>query len=243
MKRRVFLGAGVTLAAAGAGYTAVFRPHSTPNRQPKMTDAHLAEIQAISTTSPRILFVGNSMTLRNDLAEVVQGIADQSGVHIGVATAASRGLRLIEAIRIDAFLATLNQGWDVVVLQDFSTTSLRSFDRWGSAYAMRKIAREAGTGSVILFPTWAFPSAHAVYQRGGGWLSKVPSDPEHFAATITDFYQTVATDQGWVRAPVTEAFLPDPSQWLEDDLHHPNEAGTFRIAEIIWQTIADAGWF
>lgn len=238
-RRRVILGAGVALgtALAGAG-AATFRWHAQPRRVPDLRDAHLRDLQGLpSGAGARVLFVGNSMTLRHDLPGQVAALATEAGVALQIASAAARGSRLIETWQIEAFRTTLETGWDVLVLQDFSTTCLRAPDRWGSAYAMRAMAQMSRAHSVLLYPTWAFPPAHRVYQKGAGMLSRPPADPAAFANCITAHYGGIAEAEGWARAPVTEALQSDVALWLEEDLHHPNPIGTARIADVLWQSL------
>lgn len=237
MKRRLIL-AGL----AGAGLTgladATFRWHATPRLRPALTRAHLQALAAAPPAAPRVLFLGNSMTLRHGLVERIARRAKVAGIGAGFATAAANGARLIETQQVDALELVLARGWDVLVMQDLSTVSLRAPDRWGSAHAMRVMARKAHAGAVLLYPTWAFPPGHWVYEKGGGFLSAVPEGPDSFARSITSHYGDIAARQGWVRAPVTEAMAEDPTHWLEQDLHHPNVAGTERIAGVLWQSLA-----
>jgi hypothetical protein len=177
------------------------------------------------------------MTLRHDLVERVARRSMAAGSDVEFAVAAANGARLVETARIDALAPVLARGWDVLVMQDLSTVSLRAPDRWGSARAMRVMAQTAGAPAVLLYPTWAFPPGHWVYERGGGFMAATPENPAAFAQSITDHYDRIARSRGWVRAPVTEAMAPDPTRWLEKDLHHPNAAGAARIAEVLWQSI------
>lgn len=239
-RRKVFLGLAVgaaTLPLMGAA-AATFRWHSQPRRVPYLTDAHLLELRnRPAGAGPRVLFVGNSMTLRHDLPGAVAALAAADGVALQVAVAAARGSRLIETWQVDPFRAVLDLGWDVLVLQDFSATCLRATDRWGSAYAMRMMAQAARAGGVLLYPTWAFPPRHRIYREGAGVLTHRPAGPEAFAQCITAHYAGIAEAQGWTRAPVTEALQPDATRWLEADLHHPNPQGTARIAAVLWQSL------
>jgi len=240
MKRRVMLlgGSLLTGMVLSGGAAATFRWHAHPRRNPHLSDPHLRRLYDLPTgPETRVLFVGNSMTLRHDLPVKVAAKAAQAGIALQIGSAAARGARLVETWRIDAFRAVLERGWDVLVLQDFSTTCLRAPDRWGSAYAMRQMARAARAQAVILYPTWAFPSAHRVYEQGAGPLSRPPADPDAFAACIIAHYDAAAQTEGWVRAPVTEALHSDTALWLEDDLHHPSPVGTERIAEVLWQSL------
>lgn len=239
-RRRVITGAAIACAAVPLAGTAVatFRLHAAPRRAPLLSDTHLGQLRdPPSGRGPRVLFVGNSMTLRHDLPSLVLDLAAQENMPVQGAVAAARGSRLVETWQIDAFRRALETGWDILVLQDFSTTCLRAPDRWGSAYAMRKMAQTAGARSVVLFPTWAFPPQHDVYRNGAGVLSRVPENPQAFARCITAHYDGIAQAHGWVRAAVTEAMQPDATPWLEEDLHHPNPAGSLRIAQALWHSL------
>ena len=241
MKRRsVIFGAAmacVTVPLAGTA-AATFRLHAQPRRAPLLSDLHLGQLRGLpSAAGTRLPSVRNSMTVRHDLPGVVSALAADAQVPLQVGVAAARGSRLVETLRIDAFREALEPGWDILVLQDFSTTCLRAPDRWGSAYAMRAMAQAARARSVVLFPTWAFPAQHRVYREGAGVLSPVPENPAAFAACITAHYGGIAQAHGWVRAPVTEAMQPDATPWLEEDLHHPNPEGTLRIAQVLWQSL------
>ncbi|WP_300064302.1 hypothetical protein [uncultured Roseobacter sp.] len=242
MRRRTLLLGGSILIGAGTvvGAAAMtFRLHATPHRVPDLTEAHLGALRNLPRGSGlRVLFVGNSMTLRHDLVERVAAQATVSEAAPQIAVAAARGARLIETLRIAAFRKMLEIGWDILVLQDFSTVSLRAPDRWGSAFAMQAMAEAAQPRAVVLFPTWAFPPRHRVYREGAGALSRPPANPDAFAQAIIAHYEGVARSHGWHRAPVTEAFLPDATPWLEEDLHHPNPAGTARLADVLWQSLA-----
>lgn len=240
VKRRTFIGAGALLtatAALGVGSALTLRWHVTPRRTEKLTAAHLNSLYDLPVgEGPRVLFVGNSMILRHDLPMRVGRLAAEAGVKLHVGVAAARGARLIETWQIGAFREVLAEGWDILVLQDFSTTCLRTADRWGSVAAMRDMAGMSGA-EVVLYPTWAFPPGHRVYTQGGGWLSQTPAGPNDFAHCILTHYGGIAEEMGWLRAQVTEAFQPDATPWLEPDLHHPNVQGSDLIASEIWKSL------
>ena len=240
MKRRhLLLGAAVASSVAVGGIAgATFRWHRAPLRNPKLTDQYLDTIRP-SPEQPSVLFVGNSMTLRHDLPEQVAKLAQGQGISLHVGTAAARGARLIETLRIESFREVLQLGWDVLILQDFSTTCLRAPDRWGSRFAIKKMVEDTQPAAVLLYPTWAFPPQHPVYQQGAGLFSRVPTGPADFSQSITDHYDGIAKAQGWSRAKVTETMQPDPTLWLEPDLLHPNESGSVRIAQVIWDSLSE----
>lgn len=225
--------AGLALAGglAGAGFS--LRWHATPRRRPYLTEDHLQGLLALPAAQRRVLFVGNSFTLRHD---VPGQVARRATVPLQIAVAAANGARLVETWRIGAFRAVLRAGWDVLVLQDFSTTVLRAPDRWGAAYAMRAMAAEAGQGTaVLLYPNWAPPQGHPVYR--GGRLAARSASRDAFAARLTAFYGGMAAREGWVRAPVTEALHGDIRLYSDPDGHHLSPAGAARVADVLWQEL------
>lgn len=226
---------GLALAAGTAGLT--LRLHKTPRRTPFLTIAHLQRLAQKPLAQPRVLFVGNSMTLMHDLPLRVAAAAARDGLVLQLAVAAANGARLIETWRLPDFRHLLAQGWNVLVLQDFSATCLSFTDRWGSAMAMRSMARQARAGTVLLYPTWAFPAQHQIYRNQSGFLTTMPSTPEDFAQCIIAHYTSLAQTEGWVRSPVTEAMRPDPTPYLADDQHHLNPDGANFVAQILWQSL------
>lgn len=240
VKKRTLIGIGALLCVLGvlaAGSALTLRWHVRPNSTEKLTATHLNSLYDVPEgAGPRVLFVGNSMTLRNDLPDRVRRLAADAGVTLQVGVAAARGARLIETWQIGEFREVLAEGWDILVLQDFSTTCLRVTDRWGSAVAMQDMA-EVSQADMLLYPTWAFPPGHWVYSQGGGVLSQIPENPNDFAQCIHAHYGGIAEEMGWLRAQVTEAFRPDATPWLEPDLHHPNAQGSDLIASEIWKSL------
>ena len=239
MRRRALLAgcAGLTALAAGGTAGITFRWHATPRREPFLTKTHLQELTQLAPTPARVLFVGNSMTLRHDLPGRIRGLAEGAGQALQMATAAANGARLIETWSIGAFRDALELGWDILVLQDFSTTCLRAPDRWGSGFAMRSMVKAARAQGVLLYPTWAFPPRHGVYNGEAGLLARLPEDPTAFARAIMDHYGRLADAEGWRHAPVTNVMLPDATPWLEGDLHHLNPQGADYVARILWQEL------
>lgn len=240
MRRRTLLAglAGIGSAAGIGGLAGcTFRWHAQPPRYPALTNAHLQGLADLEPAPTRVLFVGNSMVLHHDLPELVAARAADAGHPVQAAMAAGQGARLIETLAVDSFREALRLGWDVLVLQDYSGTPLRAPDRWGSAYAMRAMAKEARARGVLLYPTWAFPPKHGVYHGKAGFLARTPENPADFAEMIIAYYEGLAEAEGWVRAPVTEALLPDATPWLADDIHHLNAHGAELVAGVIWESL------
>lgn len=244
MHRRQLLASGVMTGAALAGLVGIGagrRWHSAPRRQPYLTAAYLAGLKTRTLGQrPHVLFIGNSNTVRHNVPELVAQAAATDHVWLEVAMAAANGARLVETAQIPELEPVLTRGWDVLVLQDFSTTCLRAIDRLGALWAMRRLVRLARPETVLLYPNWAFPLRHRIYREGGARFSKIPDNPTDFAARIIDFYGSVAQKEGWHRVPVTETLFPDMQPYLAPDNHHLNAKGAEQVAQLIWQTLQAA---
>jgi hypothetical protein len=239
VRRRAVLTGALGLAGLGAAGTAAvsLRWHSSPRREPYLTQAHLEGLRDLAAAPARVLFVGNSFTLMHDIPGQVARAAATETVPVQIAMAAANGARLVESWRIGALRAVLRDGWDVLVLQDFSATVLRAPDRWGASHAMRAMAREAAAGAVLIYPNWALPAGHPVYRGAGGFLAATPADRDDFAARITVFYEGLAAREGWHRAPVTEALHDDIARFTAADGHHLNAQGSARVSAVLWKSL------
>lgn len=238
MNRRQMLfltGAGGLAAAGLLGAGGTFRWHRSPQRTPFLTDSHLSALANTNLQRPRVLFVGNSMILRNDLPAMVQALSERDGPVLHTATAAADGARLVETLRIPAFSEVLAAGWDVIVAQDFTKTPLRVTDRWGSAWAIRKIARLDASAKLLLYPPWPAAAGNHVY-RDPGRLTLRPEGPADFAARSMAHYASL----GHPMVPVPLAWLDMPeagAALYAPDGHHPNPDGTAFVAGLIWDKL------
>lgn len=234
-RRSVLLGvaglAGAGLAGTGAF---AFRMHTTPRRTPFLTDAHLGALASPPGDRPRVLFIGNSMVLHNDLPALVRAEAADAGVTLTTGTAAAGGARLIETVRIAALEPVLRAGWDAIVVQDFTKTPLRAIDRWASARAIAWIARTAAA-PLLLYPPWPAKAGTAVY-RDAGFLTATPDSPEDYAARTMAFYDSL----GHPTTPVPAAWLAEPeagAALYAADGHHPNAEGSAFVARLLWSDL------
>ena len=235
-------GAGAASAVAGAGVL-TFRPHRDPRRTPFLTSSHLQSLATAQLERPRVLFIGNSMILRHDVPGLTAEQAALDGHRLSAATAAADGARLIETLRLDAVRAVLRPGfWDAVILQDFTKTPLRAFDRWGSDLAMGDIGKRVAPSPVILYPPWPATSGNSVY-RDAGFLTATPASPDVFRARTMAFYEGVARKHGFHVAPVPEAWAAAADRGedlFHPDGHHANANGADLIAKVLWPAIRDA---
>ncbi|MEL7104670.1 MAG: SGNH/GDSL hydrolase family protein [Pseudomonadota bacterium] len=236
-RRGVLAGAGlVALGAVGASVP-VLRLHATPRRLPHLTQAHLAALLAQDIASPRVLFVGNSMVVRNDLPARVAARAARDGVALLVASASANGAHLVESLRIAALRRVLAKGWDAIVVQDFTATPLRARTRWGSRLAIDAIAQLAAPAPLLMYPPFPGAPGHRVYEDAAA-SSRGPRDPDAYAARTMAHY--AATGQRV--APVPLRWLEARPDWptlYDADGHHPSAAGSDLIADVLWADLKE----
>ena len=234
MRRRhlLFSGGCALLGIGVAGGAWAARLHESPKQSPKLTEEHLASLSESTLPSPRVLFVGNSLVLMNDLPAVVRDLAAREGRVLATGTAAAGGARLVQTVRLPGMLQAVRAGWDAVVVQDFTRTPLRLSDRWASARAVGMIARAAGPAPILLYPPWPARADHFVY-RDPGPVTVRPDDPTDYAARTMAHYQSM----GRHVVPVPDAWLAAPEEgralYARDGLH-PSKQGTALAARLIW---------
>lgn len=244
-RRSVVLG----LLGCAAGLAHPARAADIPKREPYLTDAWLDELaheflppQATNARPIRVLFVGNSITLNHDVPSRVAAEAERSGVAISAAMAAASGARLRETAQIDRFGRLLREGsWDVLVLQDYTTTPLRANERQASARTMARLAEIAQPRKVVLYPPWPRAPRHRFYATRLADLDRVPRDPAEFAEATMQFYGEVAGANGFAVAPVPEVWLRAVAEQrpvYDRDDYHASEEGATLAASVLWQQMA-----
>ncbi len=239
-RRYVLSGLACALAVGSAGAAAAtLRWHASPRRAPYLTDAHLRGLALPAGDGPRVLFIGNSMLLRHDVPGRVAAAAAREGITLRPALAAAQGARLIETLRIDALEDVMRPGlWEALVLQDFTKTPLRAVDRWGSACAIKAMARRVAPTPVLLAPPWPARAGANVY-AGAGFLTDEPASPEEYATRTMAHYSAVARDISATVAPLPPRWLTADQDLYDPDGHHANPDGASLMAEVIWTTLRD----
>lgn len=234
-KQRVFILVLATffVASLTLGIIAILRLHVSPNTNPALRPEHLLSLKPNPASDVSILLIGNSMVLENDLPAALKQLAKPDSYDVDIAVAAANGARLVETIRLDEFHAAIAQEWDVIILQDFTKTPLRWFDRIGGRWAIENIVRRTNGSKVLLLPPPPSLPGTQVYSDAGV-LTKEPRDPHDYARRTLEYYESL----GFPVAPVPDVWLEavDAGQNLyTEDGHHPNAMGTAVIATAIWQ--------
>jgi len=190
-----------------------------------------------SSACTRVLFVGNSYTMVNDLPSVFAGLARSGGHRVEVGTAAEGGWSLADHAGSSATAAKLGSAnWDIVVLQEQSQIpsieQLRQAQMYPAALRLIGAIRNQGARPMF-FLTWA---------RRDGWPENGMPDYASMQSAIDDGYLAIAADQRASVAPVGEAWSAllgqeTPAALWQDDGSHPTEAGTYLAACVFYATI------
>lgn len=191
----------------------------------------------------RILFIGNSITLRHDVPARVAERAAAEGVRVEVAMAAADGARLNETAQIERLTEMLQRTrWDVLVLQDHTTTPFRSADRERSERTIETLAGLAGPGRILLYPPWPRAPGHSFYSLQQESFDTPPRDPQEFVRQTMDFYGKVAVDNGYRVAPVPERWmqaLKNARPVYDADNYHASAQGADLAAGALWESLRE----
>ena len=177
------------------------------------------------------------MALRNDLPRLIEYLAKEDGHSIEVKVAAANGARLVETAQIPELKELVSKNWDLIVLQDFTKTPLRSVDRFGRKWAINSIADEAPDAAILLYPPPPAREEALIYENAG-FLTDEPTNPDDLAQRTNEFYESI----GFMKAPVPDAWqytIKSGADLYEADGHHPNKEGSDVIARTLWNNIKE----
>lgn len=188
-------------------------------------------------TCTRVLFVGNSYTLVNDLPGTFAKLARSGGHRVEVGTAAENGWTLADQAGSSATAAKLASAkWDIVVLQEQSqlpsVEQFRQAQMYPAARRLIQAIRNQGA-QPMLFLTWA---------RRDGWPENGMPNYSSMQSAIDSGYLTIAHEQQAAVAPVGDAWSTlvgtegTPALWQQDG-SHPTEAGTYLAACVFYAAV------
>jgi hypothetical protein len=184
----------------------------------------------------KILFIGNSLTMANDLPLMLQDLVKSSslGATLIPYVAAMGGMTLSDHLRTGRPSRMIRKrNPDFVILQGHSTEPLEDPD--GFARSATQFNNQAvGVGSqVVLFCTWSRPPGDSFYDNpvSGG-------SPSEMQRRVALCYSSLANGLGALLSPVglawelakEDALVPN----LFDGTHHPSEAGTFLAVTVLF---------
>lgn len=177
----------------------------------------------------RILFIGNSLTMQNNLPAMLQALAAgaQPSVKIETAMVATGGYTLEKHWDQGKAQAKIQEGnWDYIVLQEHSTGSKGEADAASTQKTARQFDELAkkNHAKTLIYMTWA--------------LQKTPEDQ----AKITAQHNQLGKDLGDTVVPVgvarEKAMKEDTKLNLYvKDGKHPTPAGTYLAACTFFSTL------
>lgn len=102
----------------------------------------------------RVLFIGNSYTARNNLPARVQRLARAMRRTMAVRLIAAGGASLKRHWNATGTIDTLNEGWDICVLQEQSTLPVRNPAKYFESVRLFDQAIRAAGGRTFLYLPW-----------------------------------------------------------------------------------------
>jgi hypothetical protein len=178
----------------------------------------------------RVLFVGNSLTFRNDLPALVHGLGRRKPIFAGSFTAPGWQLRQFAGDHeLDRLLRDVH--WDVVVLQEQSQVPSFSASDRAQEFTpyVQQLADEirANDAQPLLFVTWA--------HRTGDRRNVEDDTYSAMQQRVDDGYRDAALASASAVAPVGPAWAealtrrPQLELWAGDGTH-PSRAGSYLAA-------------
>lgn len=231
--------AGTLVLAAAIPPTDTFR--SAVERTPG-TDAPAADDPGAEnprTDTLKVLFIGNSYTYRNNLPEILEGLAasNPTGPRVRTGMAARGGATLLDHARDEGTPRTIREGgWDFVVLQAQST--------FGSVYLVNGEYRVADPAGFYRGASSLVRAARAAGARPlllEHWRRRDAPRRDH--RKIAFSFARLGRELGVGIAPVGSAWEhvaadSDPGDRLyADDGSHPAPAGSYLAAAVLYEVL------
>jgi hypothetical protein len=193
---------------------------------------------ALATEKPdrafRVLFIGNSHVLVNNVPEHVRGRLQAEKGRTEVRAIARGGARLISfTINPDVETLLRTMRWDVVVLQEASASFLTMAGRLSFHRAVDWFVRRLPSETrLVLYQTWP-------WRNGSRYLEKTPFSSADMWRTMQREYARYAGRQDLTIAPVGACWVnvADQSPLYSHDGNHATVAGSSFAAGVISRTI------
>ena len=192
--------------------------------------------------SVSVLFVGNSLTEKNDLPNTFKQLAAASSLHanIEVHSITPGGAFLYDHWKRGDVVAELRKlRPNFLVLQGQSTEPVSASQSFAHSAALLKAEADHVGAVTILFSTWARPNGDPYYKDplSGG-------SPAEMQMRLNAAYAQVSHSIGATLAPVGVAFElaqhDAPQIQLLDGTQHPSTAGTYLAAAVLFRVIFNA---
>ena len=202
------------------------------------------------SSSPRVLFIGNSYTSVNNLPQIFHDVAACVGhAPSEIKAVTPGGVTLYQQLNSPDTLKAIDEGnWDVVILQAQSLEAAMSeqFPNWryyflkGAAGLYDRIKAGSPHAKIILYQTWA---RHADYWNDPKADRSIGNNPADMQARIRKWHQNAAAQKNdFLIAPVGDAWElnyknPNRVRLHASDNSHPAFNGSYLAALVIYGTI------
>jgi hypothetical protein len=189
-----------------------------------------------------VLFVGNSLTEKNDLPNTFKQLAAESSLHanVEVHSITLGGAFLYDHWKRGDVAAELRKlRPNFLVLQGQSTEPVSAPQSFAHSAALLKAEADHVGAVTILFSTWARPAGDPYYKdpSSGG-------SPVQMQIRLNAAYAQASHRIGATLAPVGVAFEHSqhdaPQIQLLDGTQHPSAAGTYLAAAVLFRAIFNA---
>lgn len=172
-----------------------------------------------------VLFIGNSFTARNNLPDLIAGLAEAKGKSFDYRLISAGGASLRRHWNAGVALQAIQTGkYDCVVLQEQSTLPVKNAARMHESVRLFDAAIRAAKAKTVLYMTWARRTA-----------------PDSQRA-ITEAYRSIGKELGATVVTVGEAWERFLSKHTEPVLHdkdqsHPTLAGSYLAACVFFAVL------
>jgi len=192
----------------------------------------------------KVLFVGNSLTLRNDLPGTLKEIAATKGIPVETSTSAKGSARLEHHSSDTGLLQLMDEtAWDFVVLQEHTqlpalneSDVARDSQPYAAALATRARQISAET-QVVFYMGMAHREGDQFHKKTLPAVGSYAGMQDRTNAT----YRRMAKDNDAMLAPVGEVWArmraDHPGIELYVDERHPSVAGTYLAACVFFTTL------
>lgn len=173
----------------------------------------------------RVLFIGNSFTIANNLPGIIAAMAAGSGKELDFFPSLIGGARLERHWQEGKALAKIQEGnWDYVVLQEESHTPLKDKASMLTNGALFDAEIHKTKARTLLFMTWIRENSRANYPQHAAAYAELSS---HLKARI------VPVGTAWETA-LSSGHPPD---LYNADKHHPSPAGSYLAACVFYRVL------
>ncbi len=202
------------------------------------------------SSSPRVLFIGNSYTSVNNLPQIFHDVAAGMGhAPSEIKAVTPGGVTLYQHFNSPDTLKLIDEGnWDIVILQAQSQEAamseqflnMRDPFLKGAAGLYDRIKAGSPHAKIILYQTWA---RHTDYWNDPKADRSIGNNPADMEARIRKWHQNAAAQKsGLLIAPVGDAWElnytnPNAIRLHAGDNSHPAFNGSYLAALVIYGTI------